>query len=98
MQRAAGYTLGLRDSQLRRLQVQVPVQAVRGLETRRARLARAQAQLALLDPTLVLKRGYAWIVDEKGRTITAAAQTQPGQQLHATLASGGLDLLVQKRD
>lgn len=98
MQQAATNVGGLHDAQLKRLSVQLPVQAARGLERRRARLARSQAQLALLDPALVLARGYAWLVDGSGRTITDPAQTHSGQRLRATLARGNLDLEVPVRD
>ena len=58
------------------------------------RLHKAQLRLQLLDPRLVLERGYALLVDEHGHVITRAAQTHAGQPLHATLAQGEVDLQV----
>jgi exodeoxyribonuclease VII large subunit len=58
------------------------------------RLARSERGLALLDPQLVLQRGYAWLADEVGITVVDAAQMQPGQRLRATLAKGQIDLTV----
>jgi exodeoxyribonuclease VII large subunit len=48
----------------------------------------------LLDPSLVLQRGYAWLTDSDGKTITSVQQTRVGQALQATLADGKLDLTV----
>ena len=50
------------------------------------------------DPTLVLQRGYAWLADEEGRTITQVGQTFAGQALQATLADGKVDLTVSPRE
>jgi exodeoxyribonuclease VII large subunit len=60
-------------------------------------LDRMQLRLELLDPKLVLQRGYALLTDEAGRTVTAAAQTREGQRLHATLADGEVDVTVAPR-
>ena len=58
------------------------------------RLARARLRLELLDPRLVLRRGYAWLADLNGSAITRASQTHIGQALRATLADGEVDLTV----
>jgi exodeoxyribonuclease VII large subunit len=62
----------------------------------RQRLERAALRLELLDPTLVLQRGYAWLTAEGGRTITRADQTFTGQMVQATLADGKVDLAVRE--
>jgi len=82
---------------LQGLASQLPDRWRRGLERRRLRLDHVQAQLELLDPALVLKRGYSWLVDEQGHTLTDADQARPGQWLHATLAQGSLDVQVRER-
>ncbi len=64
------------------------------LKKRQQDLQRASLRLGLLDPTLVLQRGYAWLTSSDGKTITSARQTRAGQALHATLADGRLDLTV----
>ena len=79
------------------LERQLPERLQRGLERRRQRLAHVQAQLALLDPALVLRRGYSWLADAQGHTVTHADQVRPGQWLHATLAEGGLDVQVREQ-
>jgi exodeoxyribonuclease VII large subunit len=62
--------------------------------TARERLHRAALRLELLDPKLVLQRGFAWLSDADGQAITSVAQTTEGQALQATLADGVVDLRV----
>lgn len=81
-----------RDCQL--LEAGLPQQLVRSMEGMRERLDRAALRLGLLDPTLVLQRGYAWLTDEDGRAITRVTQTFAGQAVQATLADGKVDLTV----
>ncbi|CAM8663369.1 XseA Exonuclease VII, large subunit [Comamonadaceae bacterium] len=59
------------------------------------RVQRAELQLGLLDPSLVLKRGYAWLTNSEGVAITSVGGLEPGQQVHATLSDGTVDLSVQ---
>lgn len=63
----------------------------------RERLHRAALRLDLLDPKLVLQRGFAWLSDAQGSAITSVNQTQVGQQVQATLADGVVDLQVTNR-
>jgi len=58
------------------------------------RCHRAEVRLGLLDPTLVLKRGYAWLTLENGSTLTSVTQTRAGQSVRATLTDGAVDLTV----
>ena len=62
--------------------------------TAHERLSRAALRLELLDPKLVLQRGFAWLSDTTGQAITSVTQTQPSMPLHATLADGVVDLIV----
>ena len=66
---------------------------------RRARegLERHALRLELLDPRLVLQRGYALLTDLDGTAVTRAAQTRAGQALRATLCDGDVDLTVAPR-
>jgi exodeoxyribonuclease VII large subunit len=59
-------------------------------------LHRAELRLQLLDPRLVLQRGYALLVDSEGTVVTRAAQTRPGQALRASLSEGEVDLTVSQ--
>ena len=76
------------------LRAQVPSSLQRGLGRHQERLARASLRLGLLDPSLVLQRGYAWLHDAGGNTIASVRQTRPAQALRATLVDGTIDLTV----
>ncbi len=59
------------------------------------RLDRAALRLHLLDPRLVLERGYALLRDAgSGQPVTSVRQAQPGQALRASLSDGEVDLAV----
>lgn len=64
------------------------------LQRGRQRVDRSQLRLELLDPKLVLQRGYAWLADLQGQPITRVKATHVGQPLRATLADGEVDLTV----
>ena len=67
----------------------------RDLEQRRHRVQRAELRLGLLDPTLVLSRGYAWLTDAQGQALTRVSQLHSGQSVGARLADGSVELTVQ---
>ncbi len=96
MRHATRHLLGQHDQKLLRLRQQLAAQLPLAFERHYSRLSLAQMQLSLLDPALVLQRGYAWLVADDGQTITSAAQTTTGQHLRASLASGTLDLIVSE--
>ena len=77
------------------LEADFPQKLQRSLVDRHQRLERAALRLQLLDPRLVLQRGYALLSDAEGRTITSVHQAPPGTALRATLADGSLDLTVR---
>jgi len=77
------------------LEADFPYKLQRSLVDRHQRLERAALRLQLLDPRLVLQRGYALLSDAEGRTITSVHQAPPGTALRATLADGSLDLTVR---
>jgi exodeoxyribonuclease VII large subunit len=76
----------------------VQLQLRQAVQTRLQRSAqlldRAHLRMELLDPRLVLQRGYALLADEAGRPITSVHETHPGQALVATLADGEVALTV----
>lgn len=70
-------------------------QAVRARLQRAAeKVDRSRLRLELLDPRLVLERGYALLTNEAGQPVSSVRQTHPGQFLRATLADGEVDLTV----
>ena len=58
------------------------------------RLQKSSIRLELLDPSLVLKRGYAWLSDQKGEPITTAKHAVPGQGVKAVMSDGEVGLVV----
>ena len=72
----------------------LPKEVADGLQRNRLRLDRAQLRLELLDPKLVLQRGYAWLADLQGQPISSVQATTVGQPVRATLADGTVDLTV----
>lgn len=71
--------------------------ALRGrVERARAALAHAGRGLELLDPRVVLQRGYAWLADEAGQTVGSVSQLHEGAAVRATLADGEADLQVRR--
>jgi exodeoxyribonuclease VII large subunit len=71
-----------------------PLKFDRALVQRRERLERVALRLRLLDPALVLQRGYAWLTDTGGRAIVSAKNLNAGDAVVARLADGEVDLTV----
>lgn len=82
--------------QLERLSVSLPQAVGRALSTQAQRLERCGAALGLLDPMLVLERGYTLLTDGEGHAITRVAQVQPGQSVTAMLADGSVGLTADR--
>lgn len=95
LQRSGSLAIQRHHNGLQTLQVRLPQALQRALEVQRLRLQRGQTALGLLDPQLVLQRGYAFLTDEHGTALTQAAQARPGQALRATLADGALNVRVE---
>ncbi len=89
----------LRTSQRQQLRLQALQDALEQARTRLLdrhgqRLQRLDAALGLLDPQLVLGRGYAFLSDSQGHLVTHTGQARPGQTLRASLLDGELLLTV----
>lgn len=52
------------------------------------------AQWSAFDPARVLERGYAWVEDEAGHTVSGAAAVHDGQRLRVTLRDGRIGVVV----
>ncbi|MDP3653861.1 MAG: exodeoxyribonuclease VII large subunit [Rhodoferax sp.] len=96
---AHAFQLGLQSKRADWTRVQQNFSAAfsRALQRQSERTARSALRLDLLDPSLVLKRGYAWLTLENGHALSSVAQAQVGLRVHATLADGGVDLTVVNR-
>ena len=64
------------------------------LGQQQTRLDRAGRSLALLDPVLVLQRGYSLLRTAEGVPLTSVLQTASGQAVTAMLADGEVALRV----
>ncbi len=76
------------------LEADLPIKVTRQLTQQSDRLERARMQLELLNPHLVLQRGYALLTDSHGHAVTSVGQARLGDALRATLADGVLDVTV----
>lgn len=94
--RAVQQDLRGRSAQVARAQGGLPVAVGLGLERGRRRLDHLALRLQALDPHAALGRGYAWLTDAAGLTVSDSAQVREGQRLHATLAHGALELDVTR--
>lgn len=97
MQHAARMALQLKQSDLMRLRREWQPRIGRVLLDMRNRSKRAELRLELLDPALVLKRGYAWLTLESGQTLVSVTQATAGARVRATLTDGAVDLTVINR-
>jgi exodeoxyribonuclease VII large subunit len=64
------------------------------MQNNHQRLHRAQIGLQLLDPKLVLQRGFAWLSNTQGDALASVSQVRDAQRVVATLADGAIDLTV----
>ncbi len=94
MQHAARMALQIRQSDVSRRRLDWPPRIQRALQGMRERGRQAELRLGLLDPSLVLQRGYAWLTLENGQTLTHVAQAVSGQRVWATLTDGAVDMTV----
>ncbi len=67
------------------------------MQNNQQRVHRAQLRLGLLDPKLVLQRGFAWLTDAQGEAVSSVSQAKVGQPVRATLADGVVDLTVSSK-
>ena len=79
------------------LQARLPQVMERRMAQQSERLDRTALRLELLDPRLVLQRGYALLTDPAGHAVTSTRQAHPGDALKATLADGVVDLTVAQQ-
>ena len=60
------------------------------LQGEKAQLQTIAAQLELLNPKAILRRGYAVVTDELDRVVRSAAEVEKGSRVKAELGSGSL--------
>ena len=90
-----GRTLALLRQRLEHLSQRMPRAMQEQLNNRRQQLQGLAQTLNVVSPLATLGRGYSILLDERGRAIRDAGQTQPGQRLKARLAEGELEVRVE---
>jgi exodeoxyribonuclease VII large subunit len=65
-----------------------------GLQRAHGRLEKAQSTLAALNPTAVLSRGYAILIQQQGKAVRTSQQVAPGERLRGVLGEGEIALAV----
>ena len=94
LQHAKTFTVERLTARLEALDAELPKAFATAVKARQWQLDSAQLRLELLNPKLVLQRGYAWLADLDGQAITSVNQTRIGQAVRATLVDGEVDLTV----
>lgn len=84
-----------RAARLGELQSRMSLAMERGRERRERRLQLADRALRALDPTGVLRRGYA-VVRREGRCVTGAALLRPGDAIRVQWADGSVAAEVKE--
>ncbi len=72
----------------------LPRAVAQGVARQAQRLDHAALRLELLDPRLVLQRGYALLTDSGGLPVTRTAQVRTGDAVRAAVSDGEIDLTV----
>jgi exodeoxyribonuclease VII large subunit len=72
----------------------LPQAASHSVRALRERHSRAGLRLESINPSQVLRRGYARLTTMEGRVISSVEQTKPLQHVRAVLADGAVDLTV----
>jgi len=83
-------------TRLQGLQAEVPRKVADCVQRSQHQIERAQLRLELLDPKLVLKRGYAWVTDDEGQALTRAQDLALGQKLRLHLSQGQAGVTVSE--
>lgn len=95
MRFALGSQWTRQHAQWERCAERLPRACKSSLQVQKTALAHLKVRLELLDPRLVLERGYAWLTDQSGKALTHAHDFQVGQLVQATLSDGVVDLQVK---
>jgi exodeoxyribonuclease VII large subunit len=72
----------------------LPRLASSALHKKQATNRQLVSRLNALDPQQVLRRGFAWLMQSDGKSITSVSQTYAEQALTATLGDGSVDMRV----
>ncbi len=73
----------------------LPTRLQQNLQMHNQGILNLGTRLGLLNPHLVLERGYAWLTDDRGRALTQVGDFKPNQVVTASLADGQVNLQVK---
>jgi exodeoxyribonuclease VII large subunit len=95
---AAHLFFSLEGQKLRQAQASLPKQIRQSIKNQRDRVGHAADRLSLLDPTLVLHRGYAWVStgSDCSLVVAKAADLAIGQPLRIHLSDGQVGAVVSQ--
>jgi exodeoxyribonuclease VII large subunit len=82
------------QADVERLSQRMQAAAARQHERATQRLARAAGALELLAPQRTLERGYAVLLDQRGRALRSPAELRAGSVVEARLAEGVADITI----
>jgi len=85
----------VRRQKLSRHSENLPRGLQQSLQSHQQKAVNLSTRLGLLDPHLVLERGYAWLTDESGVALTHSCDFESQQWVTATLADGLVSLQVK---
>lgn len=74
---------------------QILARAQQRLTLEEERIGFRTVQLRGADPRTILARGFSWVRDGSGRTISSADGVSPGDKIEVHLADGVLDATVE---
>ncbi len=90
--------LRTRELRLHHLRSRLELAGSRRLGAQRQALGAHASRLHTLDPMRVLRRGYAWIADARGRPVMSVRGLQAGDAIEAVLADGRVGAKVERVD
>jgi exodeoxyribonuclease VII large subunit len=88
-------TLRARELRLQHLRSRLELAASHRMGAARQVLAAQASRLDALDPTRVLQRGYAWIVDPRGHPVMSVHRLAEGDAIQAVLVDGRVGARVE---
>jgi exodeoxyribonuclease VII large subunit len=94
LQRGVAGSMSRRQMALQPMAIRLKQAAMNMPQQLSHRLDKSQWLLRSLDPALVLKRGYAWLQDDKAVALSSVSEFQPGLHVTAHLADGQVSLTV----
>jgi exodeoxyribonuclease VII large subunit len=98
LQHATDRTLQMQQLQLTQRQKNLPAVVLNAWQKKQIQFKQSAQRLESVNPQNVLERGYAWLHDAQGNTISKTTQVRAGLSVSATLVDGTVDMLVLGQD